>query len=107
MDNAGSHRNTIVKNDVKDSKNTLLYSVPYRPKTNACETFIGYLKELIKLDQKALSYIELQKNVKKSVKKIDKTHCENFMKYAYQRKDANKVNNKDSTWKHKPKKYLK
>jgi hypothetical protein len=61
----------------------------------------------MKADQKALSYIESQKNVKKSVRKIDKTHCENFMKYAYQRKDANKLNNNDSTWKHKPKKYLK
>jgi transposase-like protein len=107
MDNAGSHRNTIVKNKIKDSKNTLLYSVPYRPKTNACETFIGYLKELMKLDQKALSYAELQKNVKKSVKKIDKTHCKSFINYAYKKNSIKIHRNNNSTWKHKPKKYKK
>ena len=60
MDNVGSHINIVVK----ASKNTLRYSVPYRPKTNASETFIGYMKELLKVDQKALTFIELQQNIK-------------------------------------------
>ena len=35
MDNAGSHRNIIVKETVAKTNNTLQYSVPYRPKINA------------------------------------------------------------------------
>ena len=72
MDNAGSHRNIIVKEKITKSKNTLLYSVPYRPRTNALETYIGYLKEIMKLDQISMTFNRLQKNVKKSVKKVKK-----------------------------------
>lgn len=39
MDNGGSHKSSQVKSAISDSKNTLLYSVPYRPKTNAIESF--------------------------------------------------------------------
>ena len=59
----------------------------------------------MKADQKALSFAELQKNVKKSAKKINKSHCENFMKYAYENKTAMIQKKKESTWKHKQKKY--
>jgi hypothetical protein len=35
----GSHKGKEVKQAVSYPKNTLLYSVPYRPKTNAIESF--------------------------------------------------------------------
>jgi len=105
MDNAGSHRNIIVKDKVKNSKNILLYSVPYRPKTNACETFIGYFKEIMKLDQKSISFKQLKTNVKNSIRKIDKSYCSNFINYAYKKKQKINTKKNISTWKHKPKKY--
>ena len=44
MDNTGSHRNIIVKEAVSKTNNTLHYSVPYRPKTNALETWCSQFK---------------------------------------------------------------
>ena len=105
MDNAGSHHNIVVKEKITKSKNTLLYSVPYRPRTNASETYIGYLKEIMKLDQISLTFNQLQQNVKKSVKKVKKTHCKKFIEYAYGKKHKIKEVKKESTWKHKPKIY--
>ena len=32
IDNGGSHKSSQVKSAISDSNNTLLYSVPYRPK---------------------------------------------------------------------------
>lgn len=39
MDNGGSHKSKEIKNKIAESRNHLLYSVPYRPKTNAIESF--------------------------------------------------------------------
>ena len=44
MDNVGAHKSHLAKTAIKDSKNILLYSVPYRPKTNAIESFFSQLK---------------------------------------------------------------
>ena len=63
------------------------------------------VKQLMKADQKALSFPELQKNVKTSAKKINKSHCENFIKYAYENKKTRIQKKKKSTLKNKPKKY--
>lgn len=50
MDNSGTHRNIIVKEDVSATNNRLQYSVlyktillryPYRSKTNAIETWFS------------------------------------------------------------------
>ena len=60
MDNAGSHRNIIVKEKITKSKNTLLYSVPYRPKTNAVESWFSQFKHYFKLDSSHLSFNALK-----------------------------------------------
>lgn len=44
MDNADSHRNIIVKEAVSNTNNTLHYSLPYRPKTYAIETWFSQFK---------------------------------------------------------------
>ena len=44
MDNAGAHKNKLVQSAILKSKNKLLYSVPYRPKTNAIETRFSQFK---------------------------------------------------------------
>lgn len=107
MDNAGSHRNIIVKEKITKSENTLLYSVPYRPKTNASETYIGYLKEIIKLDQISMTFNQLNQNVRKSIQKVKTVHCKNFIEYSYGKKHKIKEVKQESTWKHKPKNYKK
>jgi hypothetical protein len=37
MDNGGSHKNKLIKTKIEETGNELLYSVPYKPKTNAIE----------------------------------------------------------------------
>ena len=44
MDNAGAHKNKLVKSVITKSKNYLHYSIPYRPKTNAIETWFSQFK---------------------------------------------------------------
>lgn len=73
MDNAGSHRNIIVKEAVSATNNRLQYSVPYRPKTNAIETWFSQFKHYFIHQQKEkLSYKDLKKVVKNAIKKLRK-----------------------------------
>ena len=45
IDNAGSHRNNMVKDDIIASGNNFLFSVPYTPKTNgAIEAYFNKIK---------------------------------------------------------------
>lgn len=84
MDNAGSHRNIIVKEVVSKTNNTLHYSVPYRPKTNAIETWFSQFKHYFIHEQRnKISYSDLKKIVKKAIKKVKKKSYFNIMKYAY------------------------
>lgn len=61
MDNGGAHKSNLVKEIVKNSNNTLLYSVPYRPKTNAIESWFNQFKHYFQLENGGISYNELSK----------------------------------------------
>lgn len=45
MDNAYVHRNKIIKNYINDIGNQLHYSISYKPKTNALETWLVNSKQ--------------------------------------------------------------
>lgn len=97
MDNGGAHKSNLVKEAVNDTKNTLLYSVPYRPKTNAIESWFNQFKHYFQLQEGGISYKELTKKVRKTIKKIPKTSYLNYMKYAYVDKEIRKFIPKKST----------
>ena len=61
MDNGGAHKSHLVKTTIKDSKNILLYSVPYRPKTNAIESFFSQLKYHFDFRNKNVTFAILKK----------------------------------------------
>ena len=71
MDNGGAHKSSLVKNTVRESNNRLLYSVPYRPKTNAIESWFNQFKHYFNLLKNVITFIELEKGVKKIIRKID------------------------------------
>ncbi|HIF48628.1 MAG TPA: IS630 family transposase [Cytophagales bacterium] len=103
LDNAGSHRNTFVKDAITNSNNNYLYSVPYTPKTNAIENMFNQLKHYLKLNKKVLKFNEIKQEIKKAFTKIKKQHYNNYFLYAY---DKNKlVLPKQSTRKKKLKMY--
>tara|TARA_B110000908_G_C10226627_1_gene438292 strand:+ start:981 stop:1496 length:516 start_codon:yes stop_codon:yes gene_type:complete len=104
MDNGGSHKSNQVKKAITDTKNTLLYSVPYRPKTNAIESFFSQLKHHFDFENKNVTFTNLKIALKKSIRKIKKEHYLNYMKYAYRTYQFKTILNQ-STRKRKLKNY--
>ena len=96
MDNAPAHRSSQIKELLKTKHNTLLYSVPYRPKTNAIDSWFSHFKHYLKLS-KFVTFQELQKEVKNSINCIKKINYKNYFIYAYESKEVRKVDKTKST----------
>lgn len=106
LDNAGSHRNKNVKIAINNSGNTIHYSVPYRPKTNAIETWFSQFKHhFIQEQGKTITFGGLKKIVRKVINKIEKHHYKNIMTYAYKSPSTRKIRQNQSTRRRNPKKY--
>lgn len=104
MDNGGAHKNNLVKKAIKESYNSLLYSVPYRPKTNAIESFFSQLKHHFDFRNQSVTFINLKKTLIKAMKMINKKHFSNYMNYAYRLSKLN-IAKLESTRKRKLKSY--
>ena len=105
MDNGGAHKKEGVKETIQETNNHLLYSVPYRPKTNAIESWFSQFKHYFKHGKTGISFQELTKAVKKAIQKIQKESYLNYMKYAYKEKEVRKFIEKTSTRRRVLKKY--
>jgi len=106
MDNAGAHKNKLVKSAITKSKNYLHYSVPYRPKTNAIETWFSQFKHhFINCQGNSMTYEQLKNTVKKTIKKIKKENYLNIMNYAYKIPSTRKINKTVSNRRKKIKNY--
>ena len=66
MDNAPSHRSRMVKEFLLKKNNTLLYSVPYKPKTNCIENWFNQFKHYLKLSD-FITFDELNQAVFDSI----------------------------------------
>ena len=104
LDNAGSHRNSFVKDAIIKSGNQYLFSVPYTPKTNPVEGMFNQLKHYLKLNKKVLKFDEIKKEIKTAFTKIKKNNYKNYFLYAYD-KEKLKLPTGISTLKRKPKVY--
>ena len=83
MDNAVIHKSKIIRETIEDSKNTLLYSVPYHPETNSIEEFFSQLKHYIK-KVSPNTYDDIDKTIKDILTtKIRNGHLTNYLKYSY------------------------
>ena len=52
LDNAGSHKNSYVKDAITNSGNKYLFSIPYTPHTNgAIEAYFNQIKHYLKLNK--------------------------------------------------------
>jgi transposase InsO family protein len=97
MDNGGAHKSHLIKEAIINSNNKLIYSIPYRPKTNAIESWFNQFKHYFQIQDGGISYNELKTNVRKTIKKISKSSYYNYMKYAYVDKEIRKFIPKKST----------
>ena len=87
LDNARAHNNNLVKQEIIDSDNKYLFTVPYTPKTNAIEMWFNQIKHSLKLNNKVLKFNELKLEVKKSIRKVKKNNYGNYFEYAYNKKN--------------------
>ena len=106
MDNGGAHKSKDVREIIENNENSLLFSVPYRPKTNAIESWFSQFKHYFQLSDTGIEYKELNKSVQKAIRKIPKISYLNYMKYAYENKENRKHIAKKSTKRKVLKKYL-
>ena len=100
MDNGGAHKSNLVKEAVEQSNNSLLYSVPYRPKTNAIESFFSQLKHHFDFKENDVTFPKIKKSLKKAMRMIKREHFSNYMKYAYRL--TNKIIVKNESTRRKP-----
>lgn len=108
MDNGGPHKSHLVKEAIVETKNQLQYSVPYKPKTNAIESFFSQLKHYLTLDKESISHSQLENSIKNALKNISIENYNNYMKYAYRNHKLQLKNiDNSNTRKRKPKIYKK
>ena len=79
MDNARSHKSLLLQKLIKESGNTLLYTVSYHPETNPIEEFFSQLKHYIR-KRSTQDYKEIKDILKK---KIKKKHLTNYFKHSF------------------------
>jgi transposase len=83
MDNAVIHKSKIIRETIENSKNELLYSVPYHPETNSIEEFFSQLKHYIKKESPN-TYDDIYKTINNIIEnKITKEHLTNYLKHSY------------------------
>lgn len=104
MDNAPAHRSLQIKELLNTKNNKLLYSVPYRPKTNAIESWFSQFKHYLKLSH-FISFQELKIEVKNAIKCIKRGNYENYFKYAYTSKKLRNIDTIKSSQFRTPKVY--
>ena len=64
-------KNKIVKDYILESKNDIQYTVPYRPRTNAIETFFSIFKHYMIQEQgNTLSYNDIKNTIEKAISNI-------------------------------------
>lgn len=87
LDNSPVHKKKSIEEIVKKTGNTLLYTVPYQPKTNAVEQIFSELKHHLS-DSVTRKFSELQMTVAKILEDtIPKEHYLNHFVYAYGEKN--------------------
>ena len=107
MDNSPSHKSLKIREEINKTTNSLQFSVPYRPKTNAVESWFNQFKHYFKLDSSHLSFDSLKNHISNVIINIPSKHYKAYIKYAYENKDIRKYTRKKSSRRKKLKKYKK
>ena len=83
MDNAKFHKSKIVKDNIENSKNKIIYILPYNAQLNPIEQLFSQIKNYVK-DISPATYDELKISIDDIIKnKIKKEHLKNYFKYLF------------------------
>ena len=74
----------VIEAQLINTKNVLLYAVPYQHFTNSIENYFSMLKSRLQ-KKSGLTYNEINKNIKDVIKTIPKTYYESILKGTYNR----------------------
>lgn len=106
LDNAGSHNNNLIKDEIYKSGNKYLFSIPYTPNTNApIENFFNQIKHYLKLNKKVLKYDELKSEVSNAINKVTTDNYRKYFNYAYRNKNIREIEDNKKDNKNNLKKY--
>ncbi len=72
---------------IEETNNSLLYFVPYCPKTNAIESWFSQFKHYFKHNVTGISFPNFKKSVREAIRKNPAKSYLNYMKYVYYNKD--------------------
>lgn len=107
LDNAGSHRNNVIRNAIIKSGNDYVYSIPYTPQTNTTiENYFNQIKVYLKKYKNLNTFEKLEKGVDKAISMVKPIHYKNYFINAYGKK-YKPYTPKQSTRRRKPKNYKK
>ena len=83
LDNARFHKSQFVKDNIYNSNNKIIYSLPYNPNLNPIENLFSQLKSHIK-NRSPDNYEQLKSDLDYIIKnKVLKEHLENYFKYLF------------------------
>ena len=83
LDNANFHRSKIVKENIQNSNNKIIYSLPYNPACNPIENLFSQLKSHVK-NKSPDNFDELKNVINRVIKKkIKEEHLKNYFKYLF------------------------
>ena len=83
LDNARFHKSKDVINNITDSQNEIIYTIPYNPSCNPIENFFSQLKNYVK-NKSPDNFDELKQIIDKVIKnKIKKEHLKNYFNYLF------------------------
>jgi len=101
LDNAQIHKRPRVKEILKDTGNSVVYTLPYSPRLNPIEQFFNQLKHYMKLE-KAMTLPKLKESVKNSLEHIKPIHYSNYFAYAYDKEHYKNSGPRTLSNKHRP-----
>jgi transposase len=83
LDNARFHKSPEVINNIKNSKNKVIFSLPYNPNLNPIENLFSQLKNHVR-NESPIDYNSLKNEIKDIIEtKISSTHLKNYFKYLF------------------------
>lgn len=83
LDNARFHKSPEVINNIKNSKNKIIFSLPYNPNLNPIENLFSQLKNHVR-NESPTDYNSLKTEIKDIIEtKISSTHLKNYFKYLF------------------------
>jgi len=106
MDNAKSHNNQLIKEEIKKNGNEVLFAVPYSPVTNTTiESYFNQVKGNLKKQRNVKNFEQLSNNIKEAIQQVKPSNYKNYFEYAYGLKKGMEYTRKPSTRKRKQKLY--